>query len=170
MSLRQELIFSSGLKAQSSQFFHYFLGEKSLKTGEISNHATSFIVYNVCYMKLSVHFEECFVHFVFDMLTTDNSTKIKTISTQVFDKFMMHNLSGFARKSTGKKYLAPRDSPSIRRRPLTRGIQSSRWRLHEGTSHVCVSHSPVNAPNVSVTGQNWVQYREWMDVPWCMKV
>jgi methyltransferase-like protein len=65
-------------------------------------------------MKLSVHFEERFEHFVFDMLTTDNSTKIKTISTQVFGEFTTHNLSGFARKSTVKKYLA-QDSPSIRR-------------------------------------------------------
>jgi hypothetical protein len=79
-----------------------------------------------------------------------NSTKMKTISiprystgsrqefdknennqyTQVFDEFMANNLSGFARKSTVKKYLAPHDSPSNLRRPLTRGGQSSRWPLH----------------------------------------
>jgi hypothetical protein len=53
-------------------------------------------------MKLSVHFVERFVRFVFDALTTDysigiNSTNMKTISTQVFDEFTSHNLSGFAR-------------------------------------------------------------------------
>jgi hypothetical protein len=37
-------------------------------------------------------------------------------SVQVFDEFMMHYLSGFARKSTVKKYLIFQDSPSIRRR------------------------------------------------------
>jgi hypothetical protein len=41
---------------------------------------------------------------------------MKNISTQVFDEFTAHNLSEFARKSTVKKYLAPQDSPSIRRR------------------------------------------------------
>jgi hypothetical protein len=46
-----------------------------------------------------------------------NSTKMKTISTQVFDEFTAHNLRGFPRKSTVKKYLAPdQDSPSIQRR------------------------------------------------------
>jgi hypothetical protein len=55
-------------------------------------------------MKLSVHFVERFVRFVFDALTTDNSTGIRKIS-QVFDEFTPHNLSGFAIKSTVKKYL-----------------------------------------------------------------
>jgi hypothetical protein len=35
-------IISPRLKAQSSPFFHYFLREKSVKTGEISNHAHLF--------------------------------------------------------------------------------------------------------------------------------
>jgi hypothetical protein len=42
ISFRQELIFSSDLKAHNSPFFHYLLGEKSVKTGEISNHAHLF--------------------------------------------------------------------------------------------------------------------------------
>jgi hypothetical protein len=50
---------------------------------------------------------------------------MKTISTQVFDEFTSHNLSGFIRKSTVKKYFAPQDSTSNLRRPLTRGVQSS---------------------------------------------
>jgi hypothetical protein len=41
---------------------------------------------------------------------------MKIISTQVFDEFAAHNLSGFTRKSMVKKYLAPQDSPSIQRR------------------------------------------------------
>jgi hypothetical protein len=45
-----------------------------------------------------------------------NSTKMKTISTQVFDEFMVHNLSGFARKSTVKEYFVPQDSTSVRHR------------------------------------------------------
>jgi hypothetical protein len=45
---------------------------------------------------------------------------MKTISTQVFDDFTAHNLSGFARKLTVKKYLAPQDSTSNSRRLLTR--------------------------------------------------
>jgi hypothetical protein len=70
-------------------------------------------------MKLSVHcaFDEGFVGLSW------NSTKMKTISTQVFDEFTAHNLSGFARKSTMKKYLAPQDSPSKSRRPLTGGYR-----------------------------------------------
>jgi hypothetical protein len=74
-------------------------------------------------MKLSVHcaFEEGVVglRFVFNALTTDNSTgirpKMKTFNTQVFDEFTAHNLSGLARTSTVKEYLAPQaqDSPSI---------------------------------------------------------
>jgi hypothetical protein len=42
-----------------------------------------------------------------------NSTKMKTIRTRLFAEFSTHNLSGFARKLTLKKYLAPQDSPSI---------------------------------------------------------
>jgi hypothetical protein len=39
---------------------------------------------------------------------------MKTIKTQVFDEFTVHNLSGLARKSTVKKYLAPQDSPFLK--------------------------------------------------------
>jgi hypothetical protein len=50
----------------------YFLGEKSVKTGEISNHThlllATAILYNACYMESSVHYEERFVRFGFDAL------------------------------------------------------------------------------------------------------
>jgi hypothetical protein len=44
---------------------------------------------------------------------------MKTISTQLFDEFTSHNLSGFAWKSTVKKYFAPQFSTSNLPRPLT---------------------------------------------------
>jgi hypothetical protein len=47
-----------------------------------------------------------------------NSTKIKTIRTQVFDKFMAHNLSGLARKKDGEKFGSEFAVNS--RQPLTR--------------------------------------------------
>jgi hypothetical protein len=153
ISFRQELIFSLGLKAQSSPFFPCCDRKARYSTPVllVTNK------YNWCWIGVvdlprdrhgyqlpinhqhtssmkSVHcaFEEGFVglRFVFDALTTDNSTGIwqkwKKISTQVFDEFTAHNLCGFASKSTVKKYLAPQDSLSNSRRPLTRGVQSSR--------------------------------------------
>jgi hypothetical protein len=47
---------------------------------------------------------------------------MKTINTQVFDEFPVHNLSGFARKSTVKKYLAPQESTSNSHRPIDSGF------------------------------------------------
>jgi hypothetical protein len=89
------------------------------------------------YMKLSVHcaFEKDLVglRFVFDALTTVTRQEFdKNENNQYpwFDEFTAHNLSWFARKSTVKKYVAPQDSTSNSRRPLTRGVQSSHWLLH----------------------------------------
>jgi hypothetical protein len=153
---RNSLVFSSGLKAQSSPFFPYCERKARYSTPVllvtnkycscwigVVNHPRDWHGYQLpinhqhtSYIKLSVHcaFEEGFVglRFVFDAQLDRKSTKMKTISTQVFDELTVCNLSGFARKSTVKKYLAPRDSTSNSRRPLTRGVQSSHWPLHNG--------------------------------------
>jgi hypothetical protein len=45
---------------------------------------------DVCSMKLSVYFEESFIHFVFDMLTTDNSTGIRQKLKQSGPRYSMN--------------------------------------------------------------------------------
>jgi hypothetical protein len=126
ISFRQELIFSSGLKGQSSPFFPCWRCERKARYSTpvllvtnkyyscwigVVNHPRDrhgyqlpinhqHTSYMTC-MKLSVHctFEEGFVSLRF-----------------AFDAQLDRN-------STVKKYLAPQDFTSIRRRPLTRGTE-----------------------------------------------
>jgi hypothetical protein len=75
--------------------------------------------YNVCYMKLSVHYLERFIRFVFDVLTTDNSTGIRQKWKQSVPRYSTNlrriiwvRLPGFDVNSTSNS-----------RQPLTRGVE-----------------------------------------------